>query len=673
MFLKIKNIIPAAAVLLILFGDVRPLCANPLYEDSSSAQNQYYQLAVENVNKNTPQSRTLARDYLRKAINSEPGNIQYRLELASLLEDAFSTTAEEEYNGVLSIDSSNTSALLGLAKIREREFYEWLNSVKVFDDNIIIEFNDYAMEDFELAESNYKKVISIDPENYDANIKLAVLYESVDKNDDALKSIQSLELIYPDSFQVFLYKGLILYNLSRIEDANKEFLHAFSLMPYDLKTEYRIKTVSELLDPVLKDKIKNYDISEQQDLFEYYWSISDPLYLTEYNERLTEHYARIITSNLRFTLKNNSKPGWLTDRGEIIMRYGEPQKTMRIRPGVDWGSFNVKTEVWYYKNMVLGFTDTYSSGDYVYNIPSSPIDRVRSQFSGNTFEFVNELKRKYYDSYTPKYEGPSFQVALNTVQFRSEQNKSMTDIYINYEFTDSLSLSSENYLNHERGVFFFNDAFEKVYEKRSSVSSGTYRQNSVNINTAELVLKPGTGNLAFEILRTEDKGVSSNHGGYTVRNFSGKKLSASDLLIAVSVKFDETDKTFIKRKNINLLPSPTLSFSKDDGLYIYYEVYNLTKGNNDYSFEQTFTLKNLSDEEFTVGKIFGSILSFTGLQSDDESVSISSVITSSERDTEIHLQLDLRDYEPGEYELTINLRDINSDDSAETKSRLTIK
>ncbi len=638
-----------------------------LTDDSTSENtNQYYQLALDNVQKNTPHSRSLARDFLRKAINIEPGNIELRIKLAQLLENSFSASAEEEYNTVLSFDPSNTNALLGIARISESEFYEWLNSVKLFEENIIIEFNDFAMEDFNKAESFLKNTLDVDSLNYSANTRLALLYESINKNEDAYFYLSRLMECYPDSFSVYLNAGLVLYKLSKIEEANSCFLTAFGLMPQEEKNEFTYSSVVKLLEPVIDSKLESYSQYEIEDLLDYYWNTSDPLILTDYNERLIEHYVRMVYSNLRFTPRNQ-KAGWKTDRGEVVMRYGEPENYMRIRPNVDWGVFNVKTEVWQYKNMTLGFTDTYSSGEYVFNIPSSPEDRVRTQFAGDTYSFINEFKRAQHQLYIPKFEGPAFNVELNSVQFRNEKDKYKTDLYVNYSMPDTVNP------DHTYGVFLFDKYFEKIVDERKIISgSDLKRLKSGTVNTVSITSEPVDGNLAFEIIRNEDKGVSSNHGTFKVKNFSSDKLLISDLLLASEIEFESGNNSFIKRKNLNLLPNPSNEFGKQDEIFVYFEVYNLTKGLSDYEFDQSFTLKNTDNENFSVGKVIGSVLNFVGLQDEDESISVSSAIKSNEKDTDIYLQLDLSGYSPGEYELIVNVTDKNSGQSVETKSKLII-
>lgn len=356
------------------------------------------------------------------------------------------------------------------------------------------------------------------------------------------------------------------------------------------------------------------------------------------------------------------KSGWTTDRGEIVMRYGEPEKYMRIRPGVDWGAFNVKTEVWFYNNMVLGFTDTYSSGEYVFNIPSSPEDRVRTQFNGDTFSFINEFKREQHELYVPKFEGPSFEIDLSTTQFRNEADHTKTDVYINYAMNDSIKPA------HTYGVFLFDNYFEKMFEERKSVETSPAVNHETFINSVCVSTNALDGKLAFEIIRTEDKGVSSNHGKYKVKNFKGKKLLISDLLFASEVLFDNENKSSVNRKNVSLIPNPSNQFNNDDEIYIYYEVYNLSASENGFGFEQTFTLKNISNEEFSIGRTIGSILKFVGIEDDDNRISMSSIIKSAEKDADVYLQLDFSGYEAGDYELDLKIKDLNSGLSKNTKA-----
>ncbi|HET7038675.1 MAG TPA: hypothetical protein VFH97_02245 [Gemmatimonadales bacterium] len=54
------------------------------------------------------------------------------------------------------------------------------------------------------------------------------------------------------------------------------------------------------------------------------WGLSDPLYLSEANERRVEHYARVHLAELLFTDPESGRPGRDTPQGRLVIRYGLP-------------------------------------------------------------------------------------------------------------------------------------------------------------------------------------------------------------------------------------------------------------------------------------------------------------------------------------------------------------
>jgi len=54
------------------------------------------------------------------------------------------------------------------------------------------------------------------------------------------------------------------------------------------------------------------------------WGLSDPLYLSETNERRVEHYARVHLAELLFTDPETGRPGRGTPQGRLVIRYGLP-------------------------------------------------------------------------------------------------------------------------------------------------------------------------------------------------------------------------------------------------------------------------------------------------------------------------------------------------------------
>ena len=106
--------------------------------------------------------------------------------------------------------------------------------------------------------------------------------------------------------------------------------------------------------------------SDQERLkrFREFWNRRDPTPSTDRNERMEEYYYRIAYANRQY---GNFGEGWRTDRGQVMVLFGEPDHVER-HPF----NFNVKPyEVWYYYQIGRRFIfiDETGVGDYELMVP----------------------------------------------------------------------------------------------------------------------------------------------------------------------------------------------------------------------------------------------------------------------------------------------------------------
>ena len=136
-------------------------------------------------------------------------------------------------------------------------------------------------------------------------------------------------------------------------------------MSKEEREDFTFNSVKSLLLPAYDYIMKEMSDYELKEFIDLYWKVSDPLYITDYNERLLEHYSRVAYANLNFSVPSMNIVGWKSNQGEVILRYGEPLNRMRIRPSLG-DRVNMKTEVWDYNGFTLGFTDMAQSGNFIF-------------------------------------------------------------------------------------------------------------------------------------------------------------------------------------------------------------------------------------------------------------------------------------------------------------------
>ena len=629
----------------------------------------YYELAKIYFGQNTVESRVRARELIQKAIWKRPKNIEYRLFQAKLMESFSRNLAFRFYEDITNIDNDCTEALFNLGRIKEAEYYEYINSVLQVESDPALSFDRFAIEDFLKAERFFKSAIKSDSSCLDAYIHLANMYEDIGEPEKGIAYLKKVIDFDPENKEAILLLGLLYYKTSQIDSSSSAYETALNLMNAKEKDDFKFQSASFLVQNNLSDKLNVPADSEFEQTVNNYWKVSDPLFLTDYNERLLEHFSRVIYSNLKFSLRDAGLPGWDSDRGETVIRYGEPIKRVRYRPYINAGGrtqLMLKTDFWYYKDKVLGFVDEYWNENYRFSSPR-PGSRHVSQFPGDADFFMNDLRRTEPESYNPKFEGPVIQVPINIVQFKNLERDSLpnTQVYINYALDSYKKISPDDRypLAHKYGIFFFKEDSEIETKKLDRIIDLDYKRDlkislfeEYMINSVLVDLPPDSGVLAFEIIRDTDNGVFAKRTNFKIKNFSETGLDISDIILASDV--NKSDNLSIRRKDLNLLPNPLNTFTVITKIFIYYEVYNLSSDEKGISnFEQQITISKIN-ETSGLGNFFNSLIGIIGLGDSENTLTLTTEYQSYERDTPVYLQLDMSKYEKGDYKINIEIKDL---------------
>lgn len=672
----------------------------------------------------------ISREHIKNAIKIEPGNIVYRLFYASLARDLskkyFNEAVSEfdekkQYEKILEIDSTNNQALEGLAQIEANNFLEFNLSRRRYDnqdaDSVTVQlerflskgfrivgrvrsqqinevlysldtdYKKFAQEDFRQAESNLTRAIKYDSLNLDLYFSLCSIFEDNNMPGKGIPYLLKLRKFYPLSWKLHLNLGLLYYRSGQIDSSYSEYQEALNMMSDSERIDFTFNSVKILLTPYLKDKMSDLSRAQLKKIISAFWKSRDPLIITGYNERLLEHYTRVAYANLRFSVPNLGLKGWQTDRGITVIKYGIPPTRFRYRPEMQLSGNGLvekyKTDVWIYDDKIFGFVDEIRNGNFQFSQPDAKVGRGggQSQFWDDSKEFIQNLAATQPDSYTPVFNGPLFNVPYNTIQLKDFKEPELTDVIISYGIKVDINTLKDSTIKytHKTGIYFFDKYFNKVADNENLFKYLDV-QNAITIpdsgrfiiNTVEMKSPPDSGNMSFEILRTADKGVASYHGRYVVKNYDTKSLVLSNILLASNI-YPESEEGPIKRKNISILPNPAGIFSKNQDIYLYYEVYNLSlAGKGITDFNQDIILQK-KEEKGLLGKIFSPVLKTVGLDNQQKQVSLTSKFQTKDRNSQIYFQLDMGNYEPGNYVLTVKVKDNISGKETEQSTELTWK
>ena len=144
-------------------------------------------------------------------------------------------------------------------------------------------------------------------------------------------------------------------------NAEKEFeIYWFEKSYYLYKADLAIRPMRYLLSEDEFDRVADLSYDKLDKWMEKYWAERDPTPNTNYNELKVEYFKRVQLANERFNLRY--KEGWETDRGKILILYGEPDKIENRRYDAD----KKPHLVWIYnkQNLTFLFVDADRDGEF---------------------------------------------------------------------------------------------------------------------------------------------------------------------------------------------------------------------------------------------------------------------------------------------------------------------
>ncbi len=132
--------------------------------------------------------------------------------------------------------------------------------------------------------------------------------------------------------------GYVLHIDERYVEAEAAFREAAAAVPPDEEERWLTPRFIFTNDGV--EEFGRADSLERGTRWELFWRFSDPLFMLEGNDRLTEHYARLVVARNRELAENPYNMQWGEDLEESLIRYGRQIGWSRvIRSPVGLGAF----------------------------------------------------------------------------------------------------------------------------------------------------------------------------------------------------------------------------------------------------------------------------------------------------------------------------------------------
>jgi len=655
----------------------------------------YYQLALALMDIGTLDCRFEANDALDKALRLDPKNVEYHYTMGLLcLRRDMAWEAARHFKKVLKLDPEYAWAYFQLGRLKEEDMMKYKDMIDNSDPDGIIFFQGFANDDLKKAIDYYEKAIDSNPHFTEAFYRLGLLCYELGDYAQMANILKRALATNPADKNVHLFLGLCYQKLGEYPLAFHEYERARWLMGDEERKLF--ESVELVMSPQEEKQYRSASDTGKAKVRLAFWKSRDPLFLTEYNERLLEHYGRVAYANLRFSDPNRRLEGWRTDRGKVLIRYGEPQFKYRTRPWVDvsFGGGNplhASVETWKYGDMVFRFEDRFLSGNYEFKWGFYPEE------DGKYFyDMLVKQRPERYEYRPPK---PPLHLAQAIGDFRGKDGLSAVDVFYGLPakevahatFGDSMKVTLRE------GLFFFDenwkDVAKQVDEKhrRFATPLDTTRQKLL-LEGSEVQVPPGRYHFALEIEDQLSGRVALYHDTLAVDRYGANEVQMSDIVLASGLlenpgptmaNGEETDRrpSWNGRpeeshsgsvSRLRLVPNFAKAFHPGEPLYVYYEIYNLGGDSTGVTrFRIDNTLRPLKKGPSAMLKALRRVGQWIGLTGQRENQVATSYESSGVSETEVQYQaMQVQADGPGEFELGIRVTDVHTHHSAEKGARV---
>jgi GWxTD domain-containing protein len=433
--------------------------------------------------------------------------------------------------------------------------------------------------------------------------------------------------------------------------AEVEFDKGVRFAGEDIADHYR--DVSYVLREHVAEQYDDASADRRRWVEELIWRKSDPLYLSPENETRAAHLARVSFADLWFEEPSEGRWGADTERGNIYVRYGAPERVWQIQRN----------------EQKLG-TQNYSAGEgggrwifwnYGWEMPNFIFQkqlRLRTAShmiasgSKSMEEDVRQVEPAVYTASFDLYEYPA-----QLARFRGAAD-SIVEVDVYSEVPADKLLDDPDTL--DLGFFLFAGVeYIEVFKRTLSAPM----QPEPQALTFSLPLMAGTYEYSLEARASNDR-AAVKRDTIIAQPYLDGVLALSDLVLADAVT--PTTPEPLDRRGFAIRANRQQVFDRDLPVAVYWEVYGLatdSEGYANYSVELKVTDAKGKGVLATVADAFG-----FG-EEDDIELEYERVVRFNGQRVPEYISIELIDSEPGDYRVVIEVRDrISGEDVAMQRS-----
>ena len=310
----------------------------------------HYEIAKLYMELNTPLTRQSARKALDEAMRLDPENRDYLMTLGELLSrQGFTFNAEKQYQEKnAELESGNAEGAYWAGYFAVQEYLALIDRVEFvrFDrfsmgtgnnrvtgnmqyESIgkVFYWKTFARQALERARTYLTQSIDADPEFRGAYNLLGLLHVETGKPEALVLLFRRFLRHAAEDKDALMFCGLGYQMLGEIDVAHNYYRRALEQMTGEERS--MMESLDIIASKGERKRLAQAIVSDDPDVEDWklivrdrFWRRQDPLFLTEFNERKMEHYARVAYANLRFARHLKGIDGWQADPGKAFIKFG---------------------------------------------------------------------------------------------------------------------------------------------------------------------------------------------------------------------------------------------------------------------------------------------------------------------------------------------------------------
>lgn len=301
-------------------------------------------------------------------------------------------------------------------------------------------------------------------------------------------------------------------------------------------------------------------------------------------------------------------------------------------------------------------------------------ERLETLLSNERMENMRDISTlETTDSYVNILPPDPLPFHFYTAAFKDIQGRTRIEVYYGVP-TSELGMMRYGEGQKARvnlGIAMFDDQWNEIAstnEIREFVSAQQLEQaaGDIMVDLNRMLVRPGTYNFAISVTDLNGGRVGVYRDSLYVEDFSGRNLAISDIEMAGKIVESRRGGRFY-REGVEIIPMPNRTFTTEQQIYLYYEIYNLEKdqfGTTVFQISYSIAFAGESRRRNILSSAFRALGSLVGLGKRGR-VTVEGEVEYGIRATENkYLEVTFPSPSPGIYRITLTVKDMNNGTTA---------